>query len=121
MKNIFLLFLLLFNFQIIFSQTILEGKVTDAETGEQILFGTVAVYQNDILLTGTETDFDGYYKITGMDAGKYDVVFSYTGYNDYKITGVIVENGKTILFSIIDNQAAVFHHTPCDDKILAPH
>ena len=77
-----------------FGQTSLEGTVTDAETGEPIIFGTVALYRSDVLITGTETDFDGYYSLTELDAGTYDVVFSYTGYQDFKITDVIVTSGK---------------------------
>ncbi|MEO1258098.1 MAG: TonB-dependent receptor [Bacteroidota bacterium] len=75
-------------------QTSLEGTVTDAESGEPIIFGTVALYKNDVLITGTETDFDGYYSLTELDAGTYDVVFSYTGYQDFKITDVLVNSGK---------------------------
>ena len=77
------------------AQTTLQGKVTDAETGEQIIFGTVALFKNDVLITGTETDFDGFFSLTELDAGSYDVVFSYTGYQDYKVTGVSVQSGKS--------------------------
>ena len=77
------------------AQTTLQGKVTDAETGEPIIFGTVALYKNDVLLTGTETDFDGFFSLTELDAGTYDVVISYTGYQDYKVTGVSVQSGKS--------------------------
>ncbi len=76
------------------AQTTLQGTVTDAETGEQIIFGTVALYKNDVLITGTETDFDGFFSITELDPGTYDVIFSYTGYQDQKITGVLVNSGK---------------------------
>ena len=77
-----------------FSQTSLSGKVTDADTGEEIIFGTVAIFKNDVLLTGTETDLDGFYSITGLEAGVYEVVFSYTGYTDQKVTKVEVPEGK---------------------------
>ncbi len=77
------------------AQTTLQGKVSDAETGEPIIFGTVAIYKNDVLITGTETDFDGFYSLTELDAGTYNVVFSYTGYSDYKVTGVTVTSGKS--------------------------
>ncbi len=77
------------------AQTTLQGTVTDAETGEPIIFGTVALFKNDVLLTGTETDFDGFFSLTELDAGTYDVVFSYTGYQDQKVTGVIVSSGKS--------------------------
>src|SRR6056297_3042561 len=40
------------------AQTSLEGKVTDAESGEPIIFGSVALYKNGVLVTGKETDID---------------------------------------------------------------
>lgn len=94
MKTITILLLSAFFSANLFSQTSLQGSVTDAETGEPIIFGTVALYKNDVLITGTETDFDGFYSITELDAGTYEVVFSYTGYTDHKVTGVLVQSGK---------------------------
>lgn len=76
------------------AQTSLQGSVKDAETDEPILFGNVALYRAGVLITGTQTDFDGYYSITEIDPGTYDVVFSYTGYQEVKISGVIVNAGK---------------------------
>ncbi len=76
------------------AQTSLQGSVTDADSGEPILFGTVALYRGGVLITGTQTDFDGYYSVTELDPGTYDVVFSYTGYQEVKITGVIISAGK---------------------------
>lgn len=77
-----------------FSQTSIQGTVTDSETGEPIIFGTVAIYQNEKLITGTETDLDGFYSIIEIDAGEYQVEFSYTGYATQKITGMIISAGK---------------------------
>ena len=36
------------------AQTSLEGKVID-DNGEPVLFGDVAVFRNDVLVTGTQT------------------------------------------------------------------
>ncbi len=77
------------------AQTTLRGTVTDADTGEPIIFGTVALYKNDVLITGNQTDFDGFFSITELDPGTYDVVFSYTGYQDQRVTGVLVNSGKS--------------------------
>ncbi|MCF8312151.1 MAG: carboxypeptidase regulatory-like domain-containing protein [Saprospiraceae bacterium] len=75
-------------------QTRLEGTLKDSDTGEPIIFGTVAVYRNGVLKTGTETDFDGYYSISELDPGVYDVEFSYTGYSPSRVTGMEIRNGK---------------------------
>ncbi len=77
-----------------FAQTKLEGKVTDAETGEPIIFGTVALYKNGELKTGTETDIEGYYSISALDPGTYDVEFSFTGYQSSRITGMVIVGGR---------------------------
>ena len=72
------------------AQTALQGSVKDADTGEPIILGTVALIKNKVLVTGTETDFNGYFSITEIDPGSYDVVFSYTGYQETRIEGVTI-------------------------------
>ncbi|MCH2197486.1 MAG: carboxypeptidase-like regulatory domain-containing protein [Flavobacteriales bacterium] len=72
----------------------LKGKVTDAETGEPLPFVNVVVFLNGNQITGTNTDFDGEYTIKPIDAGTYEVLFSYVGYNTKKITGVKVVSNK---------------------------
>ncbi|MEM9545566.1 MAG: carboxypeptidase regulatory-like domain-containing protein [Bacteroidota bacterium] len=96
MKRI-LLFFVLFCVSItsIVAQTSLEGKVTDAASGEAILFGTVALYKNDVLITGVETDLDGNYFFGDIDPGTYDIEASYIGYTPQKQVGVLVKAGKT--------------------------
>ena len=100
MKTFFILFFGLFSFSFCHSQSSLQGTVTDNGTGEPIIFGTVALYQDDILLTGTETDFDGYYSFTEIKPGTYDLVFSYTGFTDQKIAEVIVPENEKINLNV---------------------
>ncbi len=76
------------------SSTKLEGTVKDADSGEAIAIATVALYQNGVLVTGTETDFDGYYSITEIDPGTYDVEFSTTGYQPQRVSGMIIGSGR---------------------------
>jgi len=77
------------------AQTSLEGKVSDATSGESILFGTVALYKNDVLISGTETDLDGNYFFSDIDPGTYDIEASYIGYTAQRQVGVIVKAGRT--------------------------
>jgi len=77
------------------AQTTLEGKVTDGETGEPILFGTIALYKNDVLITGTETDFDGNFIFGDIDPGTYDVEITYVGYQTTRVNGILVKAGQT--------------------------
>lgn len=69
------------------SQTSLQGKVTDAHSGEPVILGTAALYQNGAVVAGTQTDFKGYYSFIELNPGTYDAVFSYTGYMDVKVVG----------------------------------
>ncbi len=77
-----------------FAQTSIEGKVTDEETGEPILFGDVALYKNGVLVTGAQTDFDGNYSIANIDGGTYDIEASYVGYSAKRVTAVQVTGGR---------------------------
>lgn len=96
MKTAFYTALFAFLFTTIaLAQTSLEGKVVDAASGEAILFGTVALYKNDVMLTGVETDLDGNYFFSDIDPGTYDVEASYIGYTPQRQVGVIVKAGRT--------------------------
>lgn len=63
---------------------LIYGRVTDLETGEPILFGSVAVYQNGVLVTGTETDFDGNFQLW-VPPGPADLEVSYVGYQKQRV------------------------------------
>ncbi len=77
------------------AQTTIEGKVKDKESNEPILFGSVALYRGGVLITGTETDFDGNYTIADVQPGTYDMEASYVGYNPQRITGIVISAGRT--------------------------
>lgn len=72
----------------------IQGKVTDAETGETLPFVNVAI---DIggNLVGTATDFDGIYSLNSVRPGAYTITFSSVGYQSQKIEGVQVNVDKT--------------------------
>lgn len=70
------------------------GKITDSDTGESILFGNVALFKNDILVTGVQTDFDGNYSIYPIDPGTYKVEVTYVGYTSEVIIGFVAQAGK---------------------------
>ncbi|MDA8972287.1 TonB-dependent receptor [bacterium] len=82
------LFVLL-SFTSIFSQGTISGTVLDKESGETMISATVLVEGTD---AGEVTDFDGKYQIK-IDTGTYNIVFSYVGYPELKIEGVVVKDG----------------------------
>lgn len=79
-----------------YSQASLEGKLTDADSGEPIPLANVVLYRNGTLIQGQQSDFDGNYVFSSIDPGTYDVEASYTGYQAFRQTGVVVYAGKAI-------------------------
>lgn len=77
-------------------QTTLAGSITNAKTGEPLMYADVIVYnQNGALITGATTDLSGDYYVKKIKAGIYDLVFRYIGYNEVKVSKVKVEANKT--------------------------
>ncbi len=76
-----------------FAQTSIAGKVTDADSGEELIAANVTLYKEGVLITGVATDFEGNYSIN-TDPGTYDVEISYIGYPTNRINGVIVNAGQ---------------------------
>lgn len=94
-RYLLLTFTFLLGSVMLFSQDAsIQGKVTDKETNEPILFGNVALYKNGVLITGTDTDFDGNYSISPIDPGTYTVEISYLGYQTQKVEGFVASAGK---------------------------
>ena len=76
----------------------IQGKILD-EKGEGVPFANVALYKGGVLETGTVTDFDGKFSISGLNPGNYDVEASYLE-NKVSVTGVVVSNGIVFLDDI---------------------
>jgi len=77
------------------SQTSIEGKISDEVTKEGLILAEVVLYKNDVFISGTTTDFDGNYAITSIEPGTYDIEAKYLGYQTIRETGVTVKAGKT--------------------------
>jgi outer membrane receptor protein involved in Fe transport len=98
-KNLLLLISLLFFF-LLFTQTQLyaggtgkiTGKVTDAQTGEELIGINVLVEGTS---TGAATGVDGTYIINNIEPGVYSLIFSGVGYQKQKVTEVRVSSDFT--------------------------
>ena len=89
-----ILLLLLFIGSILHAQTSLNGKVTEEETNEPVVYATVGLFKNDVPVAGTETDQYGNYVFSNIDPGTYDLLVSYTGFPEQKLTGITILAGK---------------------------
>jgi TonB-dependent SusC/RagA subfamily outer membrane receptor len=76
-KLLFTVFALLLSASAYAQSGTLTGQVTDAETGEPLIGATVYI---ESINRGTQSDVDGNYTITGIDAGTYTVSYRYVGY-----------------------------------------
>lgn len=76
------------------AQTSLNGKVTEGNTDIGAAFANVTLYQGIDFVTGTQTDFDGFYNFSNLDSGTYNVEVSYAGFQTVRITNMIVYGSK---------------------------
>ena len=56
----------------------IRGNVYDAESGEPVAFATVQLAGTT---TGTTTDFDGFFTLSNLEAGSYEVISTFVGYD----------------------------------------
>lgn len=85
----------------------LSGVVVEQESKDPVIYGSVTLYQNDVLLTGVETDFHGRYVIENLSAGIYNLEVSYVGLPSKRITGVHIVHGKMNTVNIEMNDSYV--------------
>ena len=82
----------------------ISGKITDASTGEPMMFANITIPE---LKIGAASDVDGYYVILNIPPGLYYVKASMVGYSDTKVTGVRVSIDFTTPLDIKIQPAAV--------------
>ncbi|MGM0459898.1 MAG: SusC/RagA family TonB-linked outer membrane protein [Bacteroidota bacterium] len=72
--------ILLFTFQLAYSQGSVTGTVTDARTGEPLPGVSVVISE---IQRGAPTNFDGEYQIPDVPSGTYTLTVSYIGYTGF--------------------------------------
>lgn len=86
-------------FTLVQPNTVLQGKVID-EIGEPVLFATVVLYKDSVLITGTDTDFDGNYSFSDLSPGEYEVEMTYIGLQRVR-ENVAVKGGEVTVFDAV--------------------
>lgn len=102
-KIIIYLFLLTLHFQIIAQSASIYGKVTDKETGEELV-GTTVVIQGST--KGTITNFDGDYLMEKIVPGSYNIIYSFISY-DKQIYKINLKEGDQVKIDIQLESATV--------------
>lgn len=79
------------------------GKIIDAKTGETLPGATVII---EGTTKGASADFDGNYILSGLLAGKYNLITSYITYDNKKIVDVVVKENDATEFNIMLDQSS---------------
>ncbi len=102
MRNLYLAFFsLICSYS--FAQTgTISGKVTDTNTGEEIIGANVSIQGTQV---GSATDVQGSYSIPALKPGTYTLLISFITYKIHTVPDVVVEAGKitTINVSMLED------------------
>ncbi len=101
----YFLMLLVCSYRLVGGTTgILEGKVVDKESKEPLIGVSVVIVGTT---TGAATDEKGFYQISNVPAGTYDIRFSNVGYQQMLYHGVVVRADLRTRVNIEMTQTAV--------------
>ncbi|MCH2044953.1 MAG: von Willebrand factor type A domain-containing protein [Saprospiraceae bacterium] len=101
-KNICVLCLMISLSNAVFSQNTvtIRGLVTEDATGEPVIGADVLLKQEGALVQGVATNLDGFFSITNVNPGTYDLEVNYLGMDTHKEEGISLEAGKTRTINI---------------------
>ena len=82
MKTLYtLLFLIITPY--LFSQSI-SGTVYEMETAKPMLFTTIVAYLNGKIVSATESNIEGEYKLENLEPGEYVIEYQFLGFEKYR-------------------------------------
>ncbi len=79
-------------------QGTIKGNLQDEKSKEPIMFANVAIKQDNSVVTGVQTDYDGNFEVK-LSVGIYTVEFSYIGYQTVTITDVDLKAGEELVLT----------------------
>ena len=77
----------------------IRGLILD-EDSQTPLIGANILIKNSSELVGASTDLDGYFTISNLIVGRYDLEIQYIGYETFYINQVLVTSGKDVFLNI---------------------
>ncbi len=102
-KACFLLFLFFISCSHSFAQEngqVVRGTVYDNASQERLMFASVALFRDSILIKGSATDSMGRFRFEGIASGRYNFQASYLGYNVFSLRNLEVTSGKEVVLQI---------------------
>ncbi|MBP6183679.1 MAG: TonB-dependent receptor [Saprospiraceae bacterium] len=82
---------------------VIRGTLLDEGSGDPISFATLRLKGTDV---GVNTDLDGIFAITGLDAGSYTLQVSYLGYDSLELT-VTLKKGEILSKRILLKESSI--------------
>ncbi|MBX2819201.1 MAG: TonB-dependent receptor [Rhodothermaceae bacterium] len=86
-----------------YAQSSINGYVSDAASGETLLMANVILAGTS---TGVATNTLGYYTLSGLEAGTYEIIYSYIGYKSLR-KEVTLADGEQLRLDIKLQEEAV--------------
>ncbi len=104
MKKILLLLLLIPFFVFAGTTGKLAGTIKDAQTGEALVGANVIIEGTNL---GAATNINGEYVILNISPGRYNVKFSYIGYETLLLQDVSITVDQTTLLQMVLNRQTI--------------
>ena len=106
MRKLLLLFLIVLNFQNLFSGNTgkIVGKITDTKTGETLPGATIIVKGTSL---GASSDIDGKYVILNVSPGTHSLVVNFIGYQQTTIVNVNVSADYTTTINVSLKESSI--------------
>jgi hypothetical protein len=73
----------------------IKGKVTESDGRTPVEFANVVLLQDGQMVTGASTGQDGSYTLSPIGSGTYDLRVTFTGYQQYMKTGIVIQGNIT--------------------------
>ncbi len=101
MKKIVLSFLVIAIYSAVLGQSNIKGKITSAQTGEELIGATVYIQETS---QGASADLDGNYQIFSVQPGTYTIICQYISFRSDTLRNVAISDGvdKTLNFELKD-------------------
>jgi len=84
--------------ELVYTQNI-RGTIYDGDS-RMTLVGVNVIILNSNPLTGTTSDLDGKFLLKGLPVGRYDLQFTYLGYEEKVIPNILLGSGKEVVLEV---------------------
>lgn len=90
----------------LFAQGSIEGNLKNDE-GKPLSYANIIVLQNDKIVGGTSSDYEGFYFLDNLKAGNYEVVISYMGNKSEPQTIAIIDRETFVYNTEVMSSTAI--------------